>query len=781
VSLSAFHRVTALMGLAAIVAALAGCARPDHFQQPTSLLTTDGLVGTEQPSNGRIFTPAALSPRISYGTVRRGAGGGPAASGPGLYSLDFADTDVREVVAQILGTMLGLNYSIDPAVKGTVTLHTAQPLTAAQLLPTLETILGSVGAVLVRTDGLYRVVSAATAGSAGSLVLPLKFVSADDLAKVLQPLAGTNAKIVAETSLNAVLLSGDPGQVQSLAELVRTFDTDALAGQSYAVLPVTAGNAKDFADAMTEAFHGKGGAGLSGLVRVVPLTRLNAVLVVSSQPTYIDAARRVFDLIERQRRTTVRVWHAFYLQNSNANDIAYTLQMAFTPNNVTALPQSAQQGNGAQRGAGGFAGQGGISTGGIGAGASAGGVGAGGIGGGAGGIGAGGGLGAGGIGALGGANPLAPSGAGGGAAGGPQAAQARPQIASNPLLGGLDQGTSEENADAMRILPNPQNNAILVYGTEQEDETVAAMLRKIDITPLQVRIDATIAEVTLNDNLQYGTQFFFRSGGINGILNNATQTVTSAANAVLGMNFPGFVLAGNGAGGAPLAISALQAVTTVNVLSSPQLTVVDNQPARLQVGALVPYLTASSQSTITANAPVINSIAYQPTGVIMEVTPRVNSGGQVTLDVSQEVSQVDNTPNTTGINSPTFTERSITSRIVIQDGQTVGLAGLIQDNTSRGNQGIPWFKDIPLLGALAGTQTNTRQRTELLVLLTPHVIRGGGDARALTEDLRSALPAAAQVAEEPRSVRLSGSSDPNRKIREKVRRAIDHVTHPNEP
>jgi general secretion pathway protein D len=210
----------------------------------------------------------------------------------------------------------------------------------------------------------------------------------------------------------------------------------------------------------------------------------------------------------------------------------------------------------------------------------------------------------------------------------------------------------------------------------------------------------------------------------------------------------------------------------VNVLSSPQIKVVDNQPARLQVGALVPYLTASSQSTLTANAPVINSIAYQPTGVIMEVTPRVNSGGQVTLDISQEVSEVDNTPNTTGINSPTFNERSVTSRVVVQDGQTIGLAGLIQDNSSRGNSGIPWLKDVPLLGALAGTQNNTRQRTELLVLLTPHVIRDQSDARALTEDLRTALPAAAEVPVLSRTERLSGSTDPNRRIREHLDRAI---------
>jgi general secretion pathway protein D len=186
----------------------------------------------------------------------------------------------------------------------------------------------------------------------------------------------------------------------------------------------------------------------------------------------------------------------------------------------------------------------------------------------------------------------------------------------------------------------------------------------------------------------------------------------------------------------------------------------------------VPYLTASSQSTLVGNAPVINSIGYQPTGVILEVTPRVNSGGLVTLDVSQEVSDVDPNASTNGINSPTFRERSVTSRVVVEDGQTIGLAGLIRDSSSHGNQGIPWLKDIPLLGVLTGTQNNSRQRTELLVLITPHVSRNQSDARSLTEDMRDALRNAALVPGATRSERVSGSNDPNRQIRERFQRLI---------
>ena len=207
----------------------------------------------------------------------------------------------------------------------------------------------------------------------------------------------------------------------------------------------------------------------------------------------------------------------------------------------------------------------------------------------------------------------------------------------------------------------------------------------------------------------------------------------------------------------------------MRVLSSPEIMVLDGQPARLQVGSLVPYLTSSAQSTIAASAPIINSVQYQPTGVIMRVTPRVDTGGQVTLDIAQEVSQVDRTaPQTPGISSPTFSERSVTSRVVVQDGQTVGLAGLISDSVTRGNNGIPWLKDIPLLGFLAGTQNNNRARTELLVLITPHVIHDQRDARALTEDLRDSLINAAAVPQELNGLPASGSADPNAKLRRRL-------------
>jgi general secretion pathway protein D len=153
----------------------------------------------------------------------------------------------------------------------------------------------------------------------------------------------------------------------------------------------------------------------------------------------------------------------------------------------------------------------------------------------------------------------------------------------------------------------------------------------------------------------------------------------------------------------------------------------------------------------------------------MQVTPRVNSGGLVTLDISQEVSDVATTTTTFGINSPTFLQRSVNSRVVVQDGQTIGLAGLIRDNVTKSNSGIPWLKDVPLLGLLAGTQGNSRQRTELIVLITPHVIRDQREARSLTEDMRDQLARAAAVPVALQGTGTSGSADPGEAMRRQLR------------
>jgi general secretion pathway protein D len=573
----------------------------------------------------------------------------------------------------------------------------------------------------------------------------LHYASAKDLAKVLEPYVAEGGKIAADAAANAVIVSGDSGVRQTLSGLVRAFDIDILAGQSYALFPVGDSDSAKRASEFERVLQAQAEGALGNIVRVVPMDRVNAVLVVSSQPRYIDSARRFFRLTNELEDATARTWHVYYVQNGQSADLELLLQRAFTPRNVSPTPPP--PGTTAPGAAP-------LSFGGTAAGGGGQGLGA------AGGTaGAGGGAGA---------TTGLPGATGGAAAGGsfgagipqPTAAAETQPPATEPLSAETGPGGGAGTENRMRIIANRRNNALLIYATPSEYSVIEGMLRKIDIIPLQVLIEATIAEVDLNDQLQYGTQFFFKADHIAFALGPSGTTSPAIPN-ISGLTFPStspyFILSK-----APnVALAALANVSKVKVLSAPQVMVLDNEPARLQVGQQVPVLTGTATSTLAAGAPVVNSVDYHATGVIMQVTPRVNSGGLVTLDIAQEVSDVAPQATNSVSGSPTFNDQTFRTRVAIQDGQTIGMAGLIRDNASEGNTGIPFLKDIPILGTLMSTQGNSRTRQELLVLITPHVVHDQRDARALTEDLRSQLINAGLVPQQLQRKGAPGLANPN--------------------
>ena len=724
----------------------------EPLEEPRALEAAPPRVSGAIPidrSRERAFTAQSVAAVPAVPPPTTPAAGGQA----GDVTLNFVDTDIREIARTILGTTLKLNYTIDPNVHGTGSIDTGTPLPRSALLPTLETLLNSNGATLVEKGGVYSVVpiavgnatnsvSGANAIGAGTQVVPLRYAAAKDLAKVLEPYVTEGGKITADSGRNALLVNGDTAVRETLVSLVRAFDIDILAGQSYALFPAGDSNPAQLAGELEKVFQSQGEGPLGGLVRVLPMGRVNAVLVVSSQPRYVDAAKRFVGLMNRVEDATARAWHVYYVQNGQSADLELLLQRAFTPRNVSptgappgeTAPGAAQLTIGGGRGPGGgtsgFGGQG--ATGGFG-------------------------------GAGGGAGPTTGLPGGPGAAGGlgagvppPTAAAEGAPPATEPLSTETGAGGGAAPENRMRIIANRRNNALLIYATPSEYAVVEGMLRKIDIIPLQVLIEATIAEVDLNDTLQYGTQFFFKADHV-----AFTLGPSGGLPPLGGLNFPSpspfFILSKS----PNFALAALATVTKVKVLSAPQVMVLDNEPARLQVGQQVPVLTGTATSTLAAGAPVVNSVDYHSTGVIMQVTPRVNSGGLVSLDIAQEVSDVAAAATNTVAGSPTFNDQLFRTRVAVQDGQTVGMAGLIRDNVSNGNSGIPFLKDIPLLSLFVSAQNNARVRTELLVMITPHVVHDQRDARALTEDLRSQLPAAGLLPQQLQRRGAPGMANPN--------------------
>lgn len=765
--MSSCRRPALRYGLSLLLAAVLGsCQQPPApgltpLEQPAGLQPAAPRVSGPIPTNRtseRMFEArgsAARSP--APGSAPPPPGAVPAGE-TGDVTLNFVDTDIREIARTILGTTLKLNFTIDPRVRGTGSIETATPLARSALLPALETLLNQNGATLVQRNGIYDVepvaVGAVTnqAGATGSIgagaeVVPLRYAAAKDLAKMLEPYVGEGGKIVADPARNALLVSGSSAVRQTLVGLIQAFDTDILAGRSYALFPVgNGGDPAKLADELQKVLQAQANGPLDSIVQVLPMERVNAVLVVSAQPRYIDDADRFFRLASRVEDATARTWHVYYVQNGQSSDLENLLQRAFTPGHVSPTPpppgstapgagqQSLGFGNPAGSTMGGGSGQGG----GAGAGSTLGGVS--GLTGGAAG-GAGGGFGA--------AIPAATT-------------EAAGTPATEPLSSETGQGGGG-GENRIRIIANRANNALLIYATPAEYSVIDGMLHKIDIIPLQVLIEATIAEVDLNNQLQYGTQFFFKTDhvaetlGSTGTSGPFNPPFPPLGNLPFPSTLPYFVLSK----GPNFALAALAAVTKVKVLSAPEVMVLDNQPARLQVGQQVPVLTGTATSTLTAGAPIVNSVDYHETGVIMQVTPRVNTGGLVTLDIAQEVSDVAQQATNTVTGSPTFDDQVFRTRVAVQDGQTVGLAGLIRDNVSQGNSGLPFIKDIPILGTLFSTQSNSRARTELLVLITPHVVHDQRDARALTEDLRSQLINAGLVPQQVERQGGSGSANPN--------------------
>jgi general secretion pathway protein D len=287
------------------------------------------------------------------------------------------------------------------------------------------------------------------------------------------------------------------------------------------------------------------------------------------------------------------------------------------------------------------------------------------------------------------------------------------------------------------ITSDDGNNSLVFFSTPRQYGLIQDALRQLDVLPLQVLIEAAITEVTLTDKLQYGVEWRFGgSGGIATLTNGTTNALVQA--------FPGFsYFFANGNGNIAMALNELSDITHVKVLSAPKVLVLNNHTAALQVGDQVPILQAQVTSTsgsIDGSLPITNEVDYRDTGVILNVTPRVNDSGLVLLDISQEVSDVSST-TTSAINSPTIQERKIASSIAVKDGQTVALGGLIRDKDTQEKNGIPYLNQVPVLGFLFGNTSGEHDRTELLILLTPRVVRNEHDVQTITDELREKIHA----------------------------------------
>ena len=615
----------------------------------------------------------------------------PAATAEGDITLNFQGTDINEFVKVILSDLLNRSFVIDPQVSGSVTIETAKPLRQTDLFPLLEEILSINNAVIIEADGIYQILPRARAargnlspltadieieGGYSIRVAPLQYIAAAEMGKILEPFVAEAGELRIDKQRNMLILGGTPKELARLQETIDIFDVDWLRGMSVGLYPLDHVTPVILKRELDEILGGMEGGGpdelLGGLVRTVALERLNAILLISATPTALKKAETWLYRLDRHGEQAGQNLYVYEVQNAKAVEIAKILSDIFDSKGKAAAPPSLAPGT----------------------------------------------------------TPVEIT-----ASAETADEQAAPAPAAGPVsASGRD--LSVPAAGSVEIIADDTRNALVILATARAYRMIAAAIRKLDVVPLQVLIEASIVEVTLSGDLDYGIEWFFsnrigRSRGGRGSLDLGSRGVSALA--------PGFSYTiVNSAANVKVALNALESESDVNVLSAPSLMVLDNQTATINVGDEIPVPSRQSTSNTTPNAPTVNEIQFRNTGITLEVTPRVNNSGLVTMEIRQEVSNAIRTTSST-INAPTIQKRQIKSTVAINSGQTIVLGGLIRNSETENESGIPILQQTPVLGKLFGNTTIKSRRTELIVLLTPRVVRNQDDAKKITDEFRKKL------------------------------------------
>ena len=707
--------------------------------------------------------PRTTEPRILRGNDRVIA---PAKAVPPIegapVSFTFEEAPVSEVVRTILGDILKTSYVLHPPLSGTVTLATRQPIAPDQAVFLLESALQANGLAMVRdARGSYHVGRPEALRSIGGLVrqagkdplppgygaivVPLQYVGAAEMAAILRPMMPGDALVRVDTVRNLLVLTGTRTQAEGWLDLVNTFDVDLLKGMSVGVFPLKYVSAKEIeaalrlvsgggsaigSSAATTAPGGSSGgaaaaqAGLGegnplfGALRIMPIERLNSILVVTPRAAYLDEARRWIERLDQPSDNGAEPQLFIYqVQNVNARHLATVLAGIFggPPSAGSAnsgVAPGLSSSSAASFNQGGFAGTYGNAASPFGNTTNA----------------------------YGGSSRSFGSSLAGAGTGGLGIRAGGLQSGSGASAqGSAVQAPVSANLGSIRVMADDLNNSVLVWSTKAEYSKIESTLKRLDLPPTQVLIEASIVEVTLSDDLEYGLQWAFNDSRANtnytgsGALNGIGGT---AGAGLLGSALTGFSYAlKNPAGNVRAVLNALSKKTSVKVIASPSLMVLDNHSASIAVGTQTP-IQAGSTSNIEGTATSTN-IQYKDTGVNLVVTPSVNSGNIVTMQVDQSVTDVGSKDEVTGQRG--FLQRQLSSKVAVRSGESIVMGGLIQERSTTTKSGIPILHTLPVVGNLFGSTANDGARTELIVIITPRVVRSDIDIREVSEDLRDRM------------------------------------------
>jgi len=615
---------------------------------------------------------------------------------PENFTVNLVNASIESAAKAILGDVLKLNYAIGPGLTGTITIQTSMPVSGLELMQLFQEALATNGAAVVKTGTLYRVDTAerarnslsgiqigtngADAGiGSGLRVVPLKYVAATEMQRILEPMVGKSIIVGADDGRNILTLAGTGQEIATVLDTISIFDVDAMKGMSFAVIPVRSAQPDAIAEELKNVF---GSGGSKGMIRILPNNRLRSILIASRQQDYLTRAEMWVRRLDSRAQGQEKHLYTYKVQNRSAKELVSIVNNMFSSTQQSTAPsprnvapryvEASLQSSGSDS-----SGQG---------------------------------------------VPLNdPSGQ-------------IPQDAVTYEPGATEAQPSDSQTSALlervRVAADEGNNSLLVLTAPSDYRRVLPIIQNLDVSPRQVLIEATIAEVGLVNDLKFGVRWYFQH-------RNSQYMFTDQAAKLFGSSFPGFSYALN-LSDVQVTLDALNKVSTVNIVSAPSLMVLDNRTATLQVGDQVPIVTQAATGIQDPGAPIVNSVEYRDTGVIMQITPHISDNGRVLLDISQEVSSVAKT-TTSQIDSPTIKQRKVKTSVVVDDGQVLTLGGIIQNQTDRGSTKVPILGDIPILGNAFKSKTNSIGRTELIILLTPRVVHDAQQARDATEEYRNRL------------------------------------------
>ena len=677
--------------------------------------TSTGAPATN-PKNSELSDQAGLksAPNIS-GAVKSVASTSPlsAMPNPGI-TLMFDNADIYDVLKVVLGDALSLDYVVDPSVQGRITMKSTGAVNLADIFSILETALSTVNVSIVKQGSVYKIIKEINSaretlptngvGPASPVlqIIPVKFVQASQLANTVRSFIGPQALISNDPTNRYLIVADRAANVAKIVEMVATLDVDYLQQVSVRLVPLSFTDAADIVKDLDGLFKTSGVFNWPGTdgtkVYFLPVTRANAVLVATANEKLMQSAEQWIKTLDAEPKNGLEAFvHIYPVLNGNAPHLADLLRQIF----------------------GGTGNSGSSSRSGVGAVGSPGATGAG--------------------------NAL---GAGGAAPGNSQTAPTTVITRGNVPSQSSSSGSVPGLGGSVQIIADEITNTIVVRSTSQDYKQIKKVLERLDTTAKQVLIQVMVAEVALNDTLQYGVEWW-----LNDALKYNGQTWASKVG-LGGLVKPAEVagiVSGTGGG---LTYSVLNTTgqiigllnllgqdTNVNVLSTPHVMASDGKLARIEVGDEVAVVTqTSSTPNALGGASISNSVTYRPTGIILEVTPVISASGKVSLTVSQEVSNVQPIGSTVGgVTYPNFSKRKVSTEVIVEDGKPLLIAGLIRDSGNNNVAGIPGLKDLPVLGALFGSTKKIRDKTELIMSITSFIVNDKADGERITSQFQSAL------------------------------------------